>query len=493
LTLTLGIDIGTTATKMLLLDSERGPVAEAERPVRLHSTSPGWAEEDPEEWWANVCSLAREVAEGNDIAAVGVTGMVPCTILLDERDVPLRWSVQQNDARSSSEVSELRRRLAGARVLERTGSAVTQQAAGPKFLWFAKHEPEIWARTRTVLGSYDYIAMRLTGRRAVEANWALETGLFDYHTGAWAEDIVGASGGRLGTLPPVCRPDEVVGHVTAQASTATGIPVGTPVVAGVADHIGSAFAAGAIEDGDALVKLGGAGDIMLAVGTPVVDERLYLDFHVLPGRFIISGCMATSGSLVRWFQRELAGGADLAQLDREAEMAGPGAGGVVALPYFLGEKTPVNDPDATGAFVGLRLSHQRGHLFRAVLEGVAYGFRHHLDVLRERGHVPGRVRVADGGSKSQVWAQVIADVVSLPLERVAVRSGAALAAAFVAGMGVGSFARWRDIEKFVEVTAVVEPHPSPVYDRRYATYRALYPALGALHLEAYQPSAAGNA
>ena len=161
----------------------------------------------------------------------------------------------------------------------------------------------------------------------------------------------------------------------------------------------------------------------------------------------------------------------------EADRVGPGAGGVIALPYFLGEKTPINDPDATGAFVGLQLTHERGNLFRAVLEGIAYGFRHHLDVLAERGHTPRRVRVTDGGSKSRTWTQITADVIGLPLEKVAMRSGSAVAAAFVAGVGVGVFSNWRDIERFVEVTEVVESHPDPVYDSHYSKYRALYPAL----------------
>ena len=319
--------------------------------------------------------------------------------------------------------------------------------------------------------------MQLSGERAVESNWALESGLFDLESSGWAEDIVEAAGGSLSFLPPVHAPDDVIGQVSARAAQETGLRAGVPVVAGCADHIGSAFAAGLLEDGDLLIKLGGAGDILLTVDEPLVDDRLYLDFHLVPGSFVSNGCMATSGSLIRWFQEQLAGGTPLARLDEEAAAAGPGAGGVVALPYFLGEKTPINDPTATGAFVGLRLTHTRGHLFRAVLEGVAFGFRHHLDVFKERGHVPRRIRVTDGGSRSAVWTQVTADILGLPLEKVALRSGSAVAAAFAAGMGVGAFEDWHDIQRFVSVTEVVEPAKAEAYERNYHVYRDLYPTL----------------
>ena len=192
---------------------------------------------------------------------------------------------------------------------------------------------------------------------------------------------------------------------------------------------------------------------------PLVDERLYLDFHLIPGRYLPNGCMATSGSFIRWFQREVAGGAPLDTLDAEADAAGPGAGGVVALPYLLGEKTPINDPEARGAFTGLRLDHTRGHLFRAVLEATAFGFRHHLDVFAELGYRPTRVRTTNGGARSRLWKQVVADVVGYPLEALSDAAGSELGAAFAAGMGAGAFRDWGEIERFVAVSDTVEPDP----------------------------------
>lgn len=477
MTLLLGIDIGTTATKGVLLDSARGLVAEAERPVVLHADRPGWAEEEVGEWWTNVVSLSRELADGREIAAIGVSGMVPCVILHDAEGRPIRRSIQQNDARAGVEIEELRSRLAGARVLERTGSSITQQSVAPTLMWLQSHEPEAWAGTQTVAGSYDTIVRMLTGERSIEANWALESGLFDLETHDWAPDVLDAAGLDLELLPPIRRPEEVVGVLTEAAAAETGLRAGTPVVAGSADHVGSAFAAGLVREGDLLVKLGGAGDILLTTAEPIIDGRLYLDYHIVPGLYLPNGCMATSGSFIRWFQATLAGGASLDRLDEEAAAVAPGAGGVVALPYMLGEKTPINDPDARGAFIGLTLATERGHLFRAVLEGIAFGFRHHLDVFAELGQVPRRVRVTNGGARSRLWKQITADVIGIPLETLRSHPGSALAAAFVAGMGVGVFTSWGEIEQFVEVGETIEPREHDGYDRPYRTFRALYPAL----------------
>ncbi len=477
MSLLLGIDVGTTATKGVLLDSDSGPIAEAERPSRLISSQPGWAEEDPYAWWQNVCDICRELAPRGEIRAVGVAGMVPCTILLDQHLAPLRWSIQQNDGRAAAEIQELRRLLPPAMVLERTGSAITQQSTAPRLRWLARHEPDVWAQTRWVVGSYDFIGAQLTGQVAVECNWALEGGLYAFRAGCWDSDLVRLAGLSTEVLPPVLRPHDIAGEVTRKAAEATGLAPGTPVVAGCADHIGSTLAVGVLRPGDLLLKLGGAGDVMLVVDEPKVDERLYLDFHLIPGRFVVNGCMATTGSLIRWFQAQIAPDLDLAQLDAEAEAAGPGAGGIVALPYFLGEKTPLQDPRASGALVGLRLDHTRGHLFRAVLEATAFGFRHHLDVLREDGYTITHTRLAEGGARSRVWTQILADVLDLPLEKVTVRSGSALAAAFAAGVGIGVFRDWYEIERFATASAVVQPNPRAVYDRHYSIYRSLYPAL----------------
>ncbi len=479
MTLLLGLDIGTSATKGILVDPDGSVVAHSERPMHLSTPKAGWVEEDPAGWWENAASLCRELVARGPVSAVGVSGMVPAVVLLGEAGRPLRPSIQQNDARAGVEVAALREDLAGGAILARTGSAITQQSVGPTALWLARHEPAVWRDTRTILGSYDYVKLRLTGQRGVERNWALESGLYDLGTGAWAPDICAAAGIDMGLLPSVRRADEVVGTVTASAAAETGLPAGIPVVAGSADHVASAFAAGLIRDGDMLVKLGSAGDILLASDQPLVDERLYLDFHLVPGKYLPNGCMASSGTFIRWFQRELGGGVALEQLDAEADAAGPGGGGIVALPYLLGEKTPINDTAARGAFVGIHLAHGRGHLFRAVLESTAFGFRHHVEVFAELGRAPRRVRVTNGGAQSRLWKQVVADVLDLRLETVAGGGGSELGAAYAAGVGSGAFDSWDEIDRFVSLGEPVEPNLATRerYGELYAAYRELYPAL----------------
>ena len=473
----LGLDIGTTSTKGVVLDPHSGVVASLSRPVAPASRAPGWFEEDPEQWWRNVCEICSEVTSRYEVASVGVCGMVPCVIVLDGEGVPLMPSIQQNDARAGVEITVLRARLDEDDILERTGSGITQQSVGPTLMWIAEHEPGVWARTRRICGSYDFIVYRLTDTHSIESNWALESGLYDFRAGAWAADVLQACGCDAGLLAPVREASAFVGQVSRAASQVTGIKEGTPVTAGVADHVSAALASGVVQEGDLLVKLGGAGDILMCTTEPVVDRRLYLDYHVVPGSWLPNGCMASSGTLVRWFQSQLAGGMALSGLDAEAADSTAGARGVTCLPYFLGEKTPIHDPEARGAFTGLHLGTTRGDLFRAALESVGYAFRHHLEVLAEHGLKPRRIRVADGGSKSRLWVQIIAGILGAQVETLEVPDASAVGAAFVGGLATGAFHGWGEIERFVTVRTRVDPEDQPQYSEGYARYRALYPAL----------------
>lgn len=474
--LLLGIDLGTTGTKAVLLDSADGLVAEATRPVRLHSDRPGFAEADPAQWWANVCAVIPELlasagASAGEVAAIAASGMVPAVLALDGAGAPLRRAILQNDARAVEEIEALAAATGHLDVVALTGSPLTQQSVAPTLLWLARHEPEIFAATRSVAGSYDWLLRHLGAQAHVERNWALESGLFSLE-GEPVDDVLRAAGINPAIVPPIADPGAVVGEVSSAAAAESGLAAGTPLVVGGADHVLSAYAAGLSAPGDLLLKLGGAGDILVVTGEPFIDPRLYLDSHPVPGLWLPNGCMATSGSLIRWLQA-LVGGPDLAALDAEARSRPPAE--VLCLPYFLGEKSPLHDPDLRGAFVGLHLGHDRASLYRAVLEAVAFGFRHHVDVLRERGLEIGRIRVTNGGSRSGLWKRIHADVLGRPLSPVADHPGASLGAALAAGVGAGLMDGWGAVSRFVRLGEPVAANPgaAAAYDDAYTLWRRL--------------------
>lgn len=486
--LLIGLDIGTTSTIGVLAAPDGRIIAERSRPARLYSEHPGWAEQDPLEWWANACAILREltsIAGADAPLAIGVAGMVPVLVLLDAEGRLLRRSIQQSDGRTAQELEEFHGAVDEAAFHRRTGCGISQQLIAPKLRWLSRHQPETFAQIATAFGSYDYIAWKLTGARGVEQNWALESGFFDLEQNGFSTDLIALAGITPKTLPPMRASHEVIGAVTAEAAALTGLPAGLPVAAGVADHVASAFMAGVMAPGDVLLKFGGAGDILTASKRPVGDPRLYLDFHLVPGLFMPNGCMATSGALLNWFVRELApdlGDDAHATLDAAAATVAPGAEGLVMLPYFLGEKTPLHDPAARGVLFGLGLHHRREHVWRAALEAIAFGFRHHLEVFAEVALPARRLLAADGGTKSRVWMQIVADVLQQPVALVRGRAGSSLGAAYVAGVAVGVLPGWQEAGRFVRPGAVVTPdsrHTS-VYAGRYEVYRTLYRRLRSL-------------
>jgi len=475
----LGIDVGTTALKAVALDRERGVVAQVERDHELLSAHPGWAEEDPEQWWTTTRDAIRTLITtipAEEIAAIGVSGMVPAMVLLDASGQPLRPSIQQNDARSIVEVKELQAAVDLREFFTITGGMPNQQNIDPRWRWLRQHEPDIVARTAYLCGSYDFIVYRLTGQLSLEENWAAESGLYDIRQHRWHTSYLEHAGIDAAILPPVRQPTEIVGGISEAVAAQTGLRVGTPVVAGSADHVAAGLASGLVQNGDVLLKFGGAGDLLYCADLPEPDPHFYFDYHDIPGLTLISGCMATSGSLVKWFAHELAAGVSLADLDAEAEQVPPGAGGIIALPYFLGEKTPIFDPSARGVFAGVMLHHTRAHLYRAILESVCYGFAHHLLLLREANRPIRRICAADGGSRSRLWMQIAADVVDHPLQVIAGEAASALGAAYVAAMGIGMFTDWHEITRFITAGPMYQPQKENVayYQKGFALYRDLY-------------------
>jgi xylulokinase len=474
---TIGIDIGTTGTKTVLVDIGRSRiVAQATHDAELFSEAPGHAEADPTRWLQNVHAGIRDVLATSGvtpdrIGALSTTGMVPAVVPVDGNGAPVRRALLQNDARATAEITELQHALDAETVLRATGSAVTQQSVGPTALWLQRHEPDTWSRTAHLVGSYDWVLMALGAPAHVERNWALESGLGTVD-GARFEPMYAAARLSPELVPAVLAPGTRAGELSVAAAEATGLMPGLPLIVGGADHVLSAYAAGINAEGDWLVKLGGAGDILAAADQPVVDARLYLDAHPVPGRWLPNGCMATSGSLIRWFQT-LSGGIDLVALDDEADTRNPGE--ILCLPYFLGEKSPLHDPDLRGAFVGLDLAHDRADMYRSVLEAIAYGFKHHTEVFASMGVPLHRALVTNGGSRSVLWKQILADVLGTPLSPIVGHPGASLGAAVIAAVGTGLLDGWDSTEMFQTVGEAVVPDPQNVdrYAEAYAQWREL--------------------
>ncbi len=481
----VGIDVGTTAVKAVLLDEEAAVVAEASRPHDLMSPRPGWAEEDPADWWTGAVGALADLdaAAGlSGVAAAAVSGMVPALVLLDREGNVLRPSIQQNDARHAEEIRWFKERFPEEALFSHTGATWNAQVIPPKLLWIQRHEPEVFRRIHRIAGSYEYVTWRLGGRGPayLEANWALESGLWSEKERRWLGEVLALVDLDPGVLAPVRFPTEIVGEVAADG---VPLPRGTPLTAGSADHIAAALAAGLLDEGEAVLKFGGAGDFLYVAPTFAPLRELFIDYHDVPGRYVINGCMATSGSLVKWFRDRFAPHAGYAELDAQAEAVPAGSDGVVLLPYFLGEKTPIHDPHARGTVLGLTLAHGPAHLYRAILEGVAYAFRHHVEVLRSHGHKIARFYVMDGGAKSPLWRRITASVLGEPVHHLETgTAGSAYGTAFLAGVAAGLW-DYRRIKEVATPAGVTEPDPGwvPVYDELYGVYRETYPRLKDLY------------
>ncbi len=494
----IGLDIGTTSTIGILVKLPETVLGMASRSVTLMSREPGWAEEDPEQWWTNSCAIIRQLIADTGIApaeikGIGVTGMLPAVVLLDAKGRLLRPSIQQSDGRCATEVEELRAEIDEAAFVRRAGNGVNQQLVASKLRWIERHEPATFANIATVFGSYDYINWRLTGERRVEQNWALEAGFIDLARHEIAADLVAHTHLSPGAIPPKAMSHEVIGHVSATAAGATGLPAGIPVVAGAADLIASALAAGIVQNGQVLLKFGGSIDILVATTKVAPDPRLFLDYHLIPGLYMPNGCMSTGGSGLNWLAKTFAGGeqaaADAAgltlhqHLDRLAEAIPAGAEGVTIVPYFLGEKTPIHDPFARGTITGLSLNHTIGHLWRALLEAYGYAIAHHMAVLHDMGHQPQRYLASDGGASSRIWMQIVADVLQQPVQRLQGHPGSCLGAAWTAAIGTGLASNWSGVDRFVQQGDLITPNPAhaATYAAGYRTFEQVYLSLKHLH------------
>ncbi len=496
--LLIGIDMGTGSSKGVLATPDGTILATATEAHSLSLPRPGWAEADPEGvWWPDVVAICRRLvaaADGATVAGVCVSGVGPCLVLCDESTTSVRPAILYGiDMRATAEIEELTRRYGADAILERGGTPLSTQAVGPKALWVQRHEPEVWARARRWYNSSSYIVARLTGEYVLDHHTASQCDpMYDIKANSWYADWAAEVMAGL-PMPRLAWPSDVVGTVDANGAAATGLPVGTPVCAGTVDAWAEAFSAGVRRPGDLMLMYGSTMFFVQVLRSLRSHPMLWTTAGVDPGSYTLAAGMSTSGSLTAWVQ-ELTGGVPFEQLVAEAAAVPAGSDGLLLLPYFAGERTPIFDARARGVVAGLSLRHRRGHLFRAVYEGIAFGIRQILELLEQDVDAVTRLLAVGGGTQGGLWTQVVSDVTGreqlLPAETV----GASYGDALLAAIGVGLVPAATD---WARVDRRVQPNPAvrEVYDRLYAAYGELYPATRtSVHLLAeLQESAADEA
>ena len=451
MTTLIGLDVGTSGVKGIAIDGDGAVLAVAEEAYPLSTPQPGWSEQDPEDWWRASQAVLARLPEG----PVGLSGQMHGLVVLDEADRVLRPAILWNDQRTGAECAEIEERVGLERLISLTGNRALTGFTAPKLLWLRKHEPETYARIRSILLPKDYVRLRLTGEHAIDAADASGTLLFDVANRRWSTEVCEALDIPLDCLPP------------AHESTA---------IAGAGDQAAAALGVGIAAPGPVSVVLGTSGVVFTALPAyaPDAQARVHTFCHAVPGTWHAMGVMLSAAGSAAWLRHAL--GAPFTALDAEAEQWEPGAEGLLFAPYLAGERTPYPDPDARGAFTGLSLRHDRGALWRAMLEGVAFGLRDSLELLRELGARPEVGRVSGGGAKSEVWLRIVASVLQLPLERMETEEGSAFGAALLAGVRSGTFADANEaVASCVRVRSRVEPVWD--YEAQYQRFRSLYPAL----------------
>ncbi|GCE22759.1 FGGY-family carbohydrate kinase [Dictyobacter kobayashii] len=476
--LLLGIDIGTSSTKGVLARSDGAIVATSERAHPLSLPRPGWAEHDAETiWWQDFIAICQELLPQapDGIAALCVSGIGACLQVADKDGMPLRPAILYGiDTRATQEIADLSERYGTETILERCGSPLTTQAIGPKLLWLQRHETEIWQKTHYMLMASSFIVLRLTGEYILDHHSASQCDpLYNLKQQRWIPEWAQEIAPGL-QLPRLLWPAEIAGTVSRSAAKVTGIPEGTPVAAGTIDAWAEAASAGVREPGD----------LMIMYGTTMFFVEILQELHptsslwgtagIFPGTQTLAAGMATSGALTGWF-RQLVNDLPYEQLLKEAAVVKPGSDGLVILPYFAGERTPIFDPQARGVISGLTLSHGRGHIYRALLEATAYGVRHILETMAEAGSGGKRIVAVGGGTRGGLWTQIVSDITGRTQELPEQTIGASYGDAWLAAIAVGLASEKQTWNKRA---AIVQPDPQTqaTYQQLYSIYRELYPA-----------------
>jgi len=492
-TLFLGLDIGTSGVKAILVASSGEVAAATTTPLTLSTPRPGWAEQNPEDWWAAaIRSIGGVLSQkpGAQVAAVGISGQMHSSVFLDRAGNVVRPALLWCDGRTTAECAEITERAGGEdRLRDWVRNPALEGFTLPKVLWLRNHEPEAYGRVATVVLAKDFIRYRLTGTLACEPSDASGTLMFDPARLKWSDELLNATSVPRALLPDVGGSSETLGRVTADAARRTGLAEGTPVVGGGADNACGAAGVGVITPGEAVASWGTSGTVLAPTAQPFVDPglRAHTFCHVAPGVWYVMGVVLSAGGAFVWYRdqlaRELAGssGAD-AKLDAEAATVPPGAEGVTFLPYLQGERTPHRDASARGAFLGLSLAHTRAHLTRAVLEGITFALRDSLSILQELGLSPSHLLLTGGGAKSPFIRRLQADVYGVPVSTVNREEGPAYGAALLSAVGAGAFP---DLAAAARATLTRGASERPdsrthreyqtVYDRFRSSYRAARP------------------
>ena len=491
--LLLGVDIGTYSSKGVLCTPAGEVLATETIEHGLSLPRPGWAEHDADAiWWGELAAICKTLLSGRwsgaDVGGVAVSAIGGCMLPVDERNRALRPGVLYGiDTRATAEIDELNARFGEGPMFELGAMALTSQAIGPKILWLKKNEPDVFARTAKVHTASGYLVLRLTGEHVIDRhtgcyyNPLVDITTLDWD-GRFAEPII-----ELDKLPRFAWSDEVVGQVTAGAAAETGLAVGTPVTAGTVDAAAEAISVGVVDPGDMMIMYGTTMFFIQVTARPNPDPRMWSTGWCFPGLYDITGGMSTTGALTRWFRDQL-GGVELAAqaaggpnayaaLADQAAVVSPGSEGLICLPYFSGERTPINDPLARCVYAGLTLSHTRGHLYRASLEGTGYGVRQNLETMADMGATPRRIVAVGGGAQNPTWLQIVSDIMGyeqIVPERVI---GASYGDAFLAGVATGIIPDRQAINtEWVKVARTVKSDPA-THDRYapyYDVYRDLY-------------------
>jgi xylulokinase len=485
---TLGIDVSTTATKALILDESGTVLGTAASAHSLQTPRPLWSEQDPDQWWKATCRAVQQVLKetglpGAAVSAIGLSGQMHGLVLLDATGRVLRPAILWNDQRASAECDLIRNGLGLERLVAITGNDAFPGFTAPKLLWVREHEPEIYRQTRHVLLPKDYIRYRLTDAFGTDRAGAGGTLLLNLETRDWSSRLLDELDIPADWLPPTHEGPSVTGTVMREAAERTGLSEGTPVVAGAGDQAAQAVGVGAISPDVFALTVGTSGVVFAPCDHPVVDPRgrAHAFPHAIPERWHVMGVMLSAAGSLAWYREAFAPDAGFETLIEEAGHIPPGSEGLFFLPYLSGERTPHADPDARGAFTGLTLRHGRGHLTRAVLEGVAFGLRDNLKLLQEAGLPrPEEIRASGGALKSPLWSRILADVLGHSLVPALAPEGAALGAAMLAGLGAGIWSVVGDATgACVRTGPAIEPDPaaSEHYRTLHDRFREHYPAL----------------